>query len=70
MLNDLRIDKKGGFVYITDSGIFVQGNQTLTGAIIVLDMNQTPYKVSLLFYCYKLKARRLFSGWNITLNDP
>ena len=26
MLNDLRIDKKAGFVYITDSGIFVQGN--------------------------------------------
>ena len=70
MLNDLRIDKERGFVYITDSGIFVEGNQTLTGALIVLDINQQPYKVCFkLKICYFYQARRLFSGWNITINN-
>ena len=45
MLNDLRIDKKRGFIYITDSGIFVKNNETVTGGIIVIDLNQTPYQV-------------------------
>lgn len=38
MLNDLVIDKKNGFIYIADSGIYVQDDEKLLGGLIILDI--------------------------------
>jgi hypothetical protein len=38
MLNDLVIDKKNGFIYITDTGNFVPDNSNINGALISIDI--------------------------------
>ena len=40
MLNDLVIDKKNGFIYITDSAIWAEKpTDLLNGGLIVIDIN-------------------------------
>jgi len=44
MLNDLVIDRKHGFIYIADSGLYVPSDKPLNGSLIVLDIRKEPYR--------------------------
>lgn len=54
-MNDLVLDKKNNFIYITDSDIHVARDKLLNGALIIVDISTDEYKV-----------RRVLSGSHFT----